>query len=117
MSVKVLLQSQSYNEDLLQLLKVTATSLESLAEEFFQICATTSIPCVHCLKKKSSVVHMFDLTYCEQAAADGRSYVVCGEFPVALSALCPDLVVSAELPVIKLEALLNQTKIGEGFFF
>lgn len=33
---------------------------------------------------------------------------------MALSALCPDVVVSAELPVVQWEALRDQKKIGEG---
>lgn len=73
MSVNVLVQSQSYNEDLLKLLKLTVSSLESLAEEFFQIRATTKIPCVHCLKQRVENPYLFDLSECERAAGDGQS--------------------------------------------
>ncbi len=117
MTVSLLVQSESYDENLLMLLKTSVQSLESLAEEWFQIRASTRVPCVHCIKQNSSKPpHMFDLQECEQAAADGLSYVSCGQFPVALGALCPDVIVSSELPVIKWDTLENQVRIGEGTF-
>lgn len=73
MAVEVMVLSQSYNDDLLKLLKLTISSLESLAEEFFQIRATTTIPCVHCLKQRNDKPFLFDLAACEQAAGDGQS--------------------------------------------
>ena len=118
MTISVTVQGHSYNESLLKLLKITVSNLESLAEEWFQIRATTKVPCVHCIQQNNAKPpHLFDLQECEQAVSHGLAYVsCCGQFPVSLVALCPDVIVSTDLPVVQWEVLGDQTRIGEGTF-
>jgi hypothetical protein len=116
--VTITVQGQSYNENLLQLLKVTVQNLENLAEEWFEIRGTTKVPCVHCIKQNAAKVpHFFDLQECEQAASEGLAYVsCCGQFPVSLQALCPDVILSADVRVVQWDDLENQVRVGEGTF-
>lgn len=119
-TVRLTVQGAGYDESLLQLLKIAVQSLESLAEEWFQIRAVTRVPCVHCLQQPASSrqnPNLFDLRECEQAASSGHAYVDCrGNFPVSLAALCPDVIVSTELPVFQWASMDNCVQVGEGTF-
>lgn len=99
-----------------------------------QIRTETLVPCIHCIARKAPRPHLFDLQECEQAAAHGVGYLTCSgqvrywralghsraqmwfQFPVALQSLCPDILVSSELPVVKWDALHNMERVGEGTF-
>lgn len=117
-SISVEISAPAMVQDSLDLLRIVVQNIENLADDWFQIRSSTKIPCVHCMTKNSNKApHLFDLQECEQAAASGETYVSCGgQYPVALASLCPDVVVSADLPVIPWDSLHNQERIGEGTF-
>jgi hypothetical protein len=53
---------------------------------------------------------LFRLADCERAASSGVAYVMCGdEFPVALHSLCPDVLVSSDLPVVRWDEVSEHT--------
>jgi small GTP-binding protein len=141
--IQVMVYADAVSPDTLNLLKSAVQNLESLAEDWFQIRTTTRIPCVHCMNNKEkggnfyvradnienndnnnnnnnrvgAQPYLFDLQECEQAAAQGRAYVSCsGQYPVALSLLCPDVLVSPEIPVVPWDALHDLSQVGVGTF-
>merc|ERR1711991_77560 len=118
MTIEVRIMSTSdQSADMVSLLKITVQNLENLAEDWFQIRAKTHVPCVHCIEQGKTRPHLFELEECEQAASDGVAYIsCCGQFPVALASLCPDVTVSADIPMVQWNQVTDQVRVGEGTF-